>query len=208
MKKVITIAALAVVMLFAGRATAQISIQAGYLTQEHNVNFSAQGQQLMQDQAAWMQGGFIGLTQNLPMFANIALAPGLYVSFSQLDDIRLVTTDGIAGTSDSSATASAISIKVPFFFNLKFGKFFDFGGPTFNVALSTLTNLQSIQNTSDLHYDMGAAVGAGVSFGPFRIYGGYNAGLIDRSKFDYSSSEAWTEAWEGSTVFAGIGLRL
>lgn len=207
MKRAISLLVVAL-MLLAGRATAQISINAGYLTQEHNVNFSAQGEQLMQDGSAWMKGGFVGVTQNLPMFANIALAPGLYVSFSQLDDIRLITTNGATGASDSSASASAISVKIPFFFNLKFGRIFVFGGPTFNVALSTLTNLQSIQNTSDVHYDMGASAGAGILLGAFRIYAGYNAGLIDRANFDYSSQQAWTEAWEGSTFFAGIGLRL
>lgn len=207
MKKVLTIVAAAATMLFAGHASAQVIINAGYLTQEHNVNLGTQGQQLVQDKTAWMQGGFLGITQNLPMFANISLAPGVYVSFSQLDDIRLVAANGGAAA-DTSATASAISLKIPFFFNLKFGKFFIYGGPTFNVALSSLSNLQSVQNTSDVHYDMGAAIGAGLRFGAFRIYAGYNAGLIDRENFDFSNQQAWTEAWEGSTLFAGIGLRL
>lgn len=210
MKRVLSFAAIVAMMLFVGRASAQISINAGYMTQEHNVNFSAQGQQLMQDGSAWMQGGFLGVTQNLPMFANISLAPGLYLSFTQLQDMLLVNADSTSTIqTDTSASASSYSLKVPFLFNLRFGRFFVFGGPTFNVSLSTIKNMQSIPNLiSDPQFDMGATIGAGVKFGAFRIYAGYNAGLIDREHFDYTSSEAWNEAWEGSTFFAGIGLRL
>ena len=198
-------------MLLAGRASAQISINAGYLTQEHNVNFSAQGQQLMQDKDSWMQGGFLGVTQNLPMFANISLAPGLYLSFAQINDMMLINSDSTSTVrqTDTSASASSVALKIPFLFNLRFGRFFVFGGPTFNVSLSTIKNMQNIPNLiSDPSFDMGASVGAGVKFGAFRIYAGYNVGLIDRANFDYRSTEAWNEAWEGSTFYAGIGLRL
>ena len=210
MKRIISFVAVAVMLLLTGQASAQISIQAGYLAQQHNVNIQSEGQQLMQDKAAWMQGGFIGVTQNLPMFANISLAPGAYISFSQVQDMMLFNRDSLSAMfgDSSSVSASSISLKIPFLFNLRFGRFFIFGGPTFNVSLSTVSNLQSINDIMKAHYDMGAAVGAGVRLGSFRIYAGYNAGLIDREHFDYSDREAWSEAWEGSTLFAGVGLRL
>ncbi len=211
MKKVLSILCMAAIMLFASQASAQISIQAGYLAQEHNVNFSALGQQLTQEKDAWMQGGFVGVSQNLPMFANLSLAPGVYLSFAQIQNITLINADttSTAVITDSVASAQDISLKVPFFFNLKFGKFFVFGGPTFNVSLSTIKDMQTIANTiSDPHFEMGGTIGAGVKFGAFRIYAGYNAGLIDRENFDYTSSESWTKAWEGSSFFAGLGVRL
>lgn len=208
MKKVLTIVALATALLIAGRATAQISINAGYMAQEHNVNFCAQGQELVQGKAAWMQGGFAGVTQNLSMFANLALAPGVFLSFSQVQNMLLVNADSTSTVqTDTSASASTVALKVPFLFNAKFGKVFVFGGPTFNVSLSTVNKLQSMPNLiTNPTFDMGASIGAGVYLGVFRIYIGFNAALIDREHFDYRSREAWNEAWEGSTIFAGIGL--
>lgn len=210
MKKVLQIVAVVTALLMAGRATAQISINAGYMAQEHNVNFCAQGQELVQDKAAWMQGGFVGVTQNLPMFANLALAPGVYLSFSQVQNMMLVNADSTSTVkTDTSASASTMALKVPFLFNARFGRFFVFGGPTFNVSLSTVNNMQSIPNLiTDPTFDMGASIGAGVLLGAFRFYVGFNAALIDREHFDYRNGEAWNEAWEGSTIFAGIGLRL
>ena len=208
MRKLISAIGLTAMLLLAGHASAQFSIQAGYLTNEHNVNFQAQGEELMQNKAAWMQGGFIGLTENLPMFANISLAPGVYVSFSQVKDMLLVNADSTAAVrvNDTSASASDLSLKIPFYFNLKFGRFFIFGGPTFNVSLSTIKNMESLPDISKIHYEMGASVGAGVRFGAFRIYAGYNAGLIDRENFDYSNRQAWAEAWEGSSFTIGSGI--
>ena len=154
----------------------------------------------MSQKDQWMHGGFVGISQNLPMFANVSMAPGAYVSLSQMKQVA----DGDVNVS----TTSDFSLKLPFLMNLKFDKVFVFGGPVFNVSLSTIKNLSSVANTSDIHFDMSATVGAGVMLGLFHLYAGFNYALIDHTNFNYSSTEAYTAAWEGSTIIVGLGFSL
>lgn len=198
MKKVLSALLFVVFLLPTWKTEAQVVINAGYILQQHTFNLNIVGDELKQ-QDSWMNGGFIGVSQNLPMFSRLALAPGAYVSFSQ--------AEGLA-KGDDTAYTSDLSLKVPFYLNIKFEKIFVFGGPVFNVSLSTIRNLSSVANSSDIHFDMGATVGAGVMLGHFRLYAGYNCSLIDRENFDYTTVRAYTAAWEGGTFMVGAGYSL
>lgn len=200
MKKILAITALvASIVVLSYNASAQISINGGYICQQHTFNINTLAQEVSQKDQ-WMHGGFVGASQNLPMFANVSMTPGAYISLSQMKQV----VDGDVNES----TTSDFSLKLPFLLNLRFDKMFVFGGPVFNVSLSTIKNLSSVANTSDIHFDMSAAAGAGVRFGLFHIYAGFNYALIDHNNFNYSSAEAYTAAWEGSTIIVGLGFSL
>ena len=83
-----------------------------------------------------------------------------------------------------------------------------FGGPVFNVGLSSLANYKNVADQVDVHFDMGGTIGAGIQFYRFRIFAGYNIALIDREDFSLANKESVKKAWEGSTLFAGVGISL
>lgn len=202
MKRYALIAVLALVgtVLFPTRAQAQLSINAGYILQEHSFNIgSGTLASPVSQEDKWMNGGFAGVSFNMPMVGSLSLAPGAYVSFAQM---KRALDDG------SEPTTSDFALKMPFLLNVTFGKVFVFGGPVFNMSLSTIRNLATVNNSSDLHFDMGFNAGVGAQFGIFHIYTGFNIGLIDHDNFDYASTEAYTAAWEGSTFMVGIGFDL
>ncbi|MBR1549612.1 MAG: hypothetical protein IJ634_03150 [Bacteroidales bacterium] len=197
---IIAVFALAGTFVFPQRAQAQLSINAGYILQEHSFNLGngTLATQVSQEDN-WMHGGFAGVSLNVPMIGNLSLAPGAYLNFAQM---KRTLDDG------SEPTTSDFAFKVPFHFNFSFGKVFVFAGPVFNMSLSTIRNLATVNNSSDLHFDMGFNAGVGAQFGIFHIYTGFNIGLIDHQNFNYASTEAYTAAWEGSTFMAGIGFDL
>ena len=203
MKKTITLAALAVALLLPLHSNAQISINAGYISQQHNLNFSSLTQEFKQKEER-MNGFFLGATLNIPLIGRLSIAPGAYLSYAHM---RQVLERGFNPSTTSAA------IKVPMFacFNFPLGggtKIFIFAGPTFNIGFSSISNMTQSGNTRDLYFDLGGAIGAGAQFGRIRAFLGYNANYIDRDNFNYKSRESYIEAWQGSTLFIGLGLSL
>lgn len=206
MKKTLSIVLLFVAIAGVCRVSAQTGIAAGYLSQQHTFNYKGSLDSLgtLMESDAWLKGGFLGLTQSVPLFGKIGITPGAFVSFAQIKQ---------ALSDTSEFTTSSFMLKVPFLLDYarELGpnsKLFVFAGPVFNVALSTLANFKTVGDQMDIHFDMGGMIGAGIQFYRVRIFAGYNVGLIDRDEFSLANKESVSKAWEGSSFFAGLGVSL
>ncbi len=204
MKKLLSIICLIVALSFGGKATGQLSVNAAYIHQSHTFFYQKDATDGLFDSEAYLNGGMVGVSLNTPIFGQVGLAPGAYLSFASAKQTLADTTD---------FSTSNVNIKVPFYLNFKIplGRTADilvFGGPVFNLGLSTLANYKKVADQMDVHFDMGGTVGAGIQLMRFRFYVGYNVGLIDREDFSLANKESVKKAWEGSTLFAGIGVTL
>ena len=204
MKKILSVLALMGVMLFAGNASAQLSINAAYIHQNHTFFYQKDLTDGLFDNEDYLNGGMIGVSLNAPIFGEVGLAPGAYLSFASA---KQTLSDTI------NFSTSNINLKIPFYLNFKIpmGQIADllvFGGPVFNVGLSTLANYKNVADQMDVHFDMGGTIGAGIQIFRFRVYAGYNISLIDREDFSLANKESVKKAWEGSTLFVGVGVTL
>lgn len=202
MKKIVSVLAIAAAMLVAGGAKAQISINAGYMSQQHKVSIGSLTDEFKQDTA--LNGGFLGLTYNLPLFAGLSIAPGAYVGYTSVSQT--------VANGDFDATTTDISLKVPVLVNLKIDlgdmDLLVFAGPTFDIGVSTIANYSAeSDDVNEFHKNMGGAVGAGIQFGLLRLFLGYNVALLGED-FDITNTEDIKGAFAGSNFFAGLGLRL
>ena len=208
MKKIVSILGMVVLMAAWGRVSAQFSINAAYISQEHTFDYRNGILDSLTQEGLWLNGGMLGVSLNAPLIGKVGIAPGAYLSYAQAKQLISDTT----GASTNPRT-STITLKVPFYLNYKIavGRNADvliFGGPVVNLGLSTLSNYSNVSTQMDAHFDMGATVGAGIQFYRFRIFAGYNIALIDREDFSLANKESVKKAWEGSTLFAGVGISL
>lgn len=203
MKKILSLICLSLALLVTQTTCAQVSINAAYIHQEHTFNYQNGNLDSLLGHVDYMSGGMLGVSLNVPLLGDIGIAPGAYLSFSQAKTM----------VSDSAwnFTTSSVNFKIPFYLNFKvsLGEHSDllvFGGPVFNVGISKLSNFRNVADQVDLHTDMGGTVGVGVQFRHMRFYVGYNADMIDREDFSLANKESVKKAWEGSTIFVGVGV--
>lgn len=187
-------------------ANAQVSVNAAYVHQEHTFNYQNGGLDSLIDNVDYMNGGMLGLTLNASFIGKVGIAPGAYLSFAQAKTM-------VSDTSDHPFTTSTVNLKVPFLLNFKVGigeksDFIFFAGPVFNVGLSKLKDYKNVADQYDLHCDMGATLGVGLQFHRIRLFVGYNIDMIDRDDFSLANKESVRKAWEGSTLFVGLGWTL
>ena len=206
MKKIFLLIGMALAVFSLNMANAQVSVNVAYIHQEHTFNYQNGNLDSLLGHVDYMNGCMFGASLNVPLLGDIGIAPGAYLSFAQAKAL-------INDTSQQSYTTSNVNLKVPFYLNFKIslGEHSDllvFGGPVFNVGISKLANYRNVADQVDLHCDMGGTVGVGVQYRRFRVYVGNNADLIDREDFSLANKESVRKAWEGSTLFAGIGLSL
>ena len=186
-------------------ANAQISINAAYIHQEHTFNYQNGSLDSLVGHLDYMNGGMLGVSINASLLGDIGIAPGAYFSIAQA---KTVLQD-----SAWNFTTSSYNLKLPFYLNFKISlggssELIVFGGPVFNVGLSKLSNFKDVADLVDLHCDMGGTIGVGIQFSFFRVYLGYNVDMIDRKDFSLANKQSVKKAWEGSTLFAGLGISL
>jgi hypothetical protein len=209
MKKTITLIVFAAMCLMAGKATAQLSINAAYIHPEHTFNYQNENALKGMD---FMNGGMLGVSHTVPLIGRLRISPGIYASYAQLKA-------SINESSNAKFTESNINLKMPFLLSLSIPlgistDVFVMGGPVFSMGLSALSNFvnqstnKEVATQMDFHYDMGAALAAGIQFFRFRIFVGYNFDLNDRENITLENMESVSKAWEGSTIFAGVGVSL
>lgn len=189
MKKVIL--TLAVVAAAATSAFAQdLSIGAGYLNSTTTTVASGSS-------AFGMNGFYGGVGAQKDLNDLLGISTGLYYSY-------------LTGTSSASALGGLISgsnkmsehyINVPVQLNLGFDlakgvKLFAFAGPTVNVGLisksvasgsvaghGASTAIDNYADNSNYgRFDVMLGGGAGIKVANFKIFGGYNYGMLDRNK--------------------------
>ena len=205
MKRVLSILILFAALSTLGRVSAQTGIAAGFLTQQHTFNYQNGILDSLSQEKAWLKGGFLGLTQSVPLIGKIGITTGVFAGYGQIKDALADTTNEF--------TTSSFMLKIPSLFDYEFSlgpnaDVFIFVGPVFNVALSFLSDFGSVDRQADLHFDMGGTVGAGIQFYRVRLFVGYNIGLIDRDDFSLADKQSISKAWEGSSFFAGLGVSL
>ena len=204
MKKIVFLAAIISIFgLQLSKTQAQTSINAAYIYQQHTFNYQNGTLDSLIGHVDFMSGGMLGLSQNVELFGLVGIAPGVYISFAEA---KTMVVD-----SSLNFSTSNINLKIPFYLNYTFGLsnhvgLTIFGGPVFNIGLSRLSNYKDVADQVDLHSDMGLSVGVGLQLSRFRIYVGYNADMIDRDDFSLANKQSVKKAWEGSTLFAGIGF--
>lgn len=204
MKKILSLACLVLTLSMSGKVHAQLSINAAYIHQSHTFYYQKDAADGLFDNVDYLNGGMIGVSLNAPLLGRVGLAPGAYISFASAKQTLSDTID---------FSTSNINLKIPFYLNFKIPlshstKVLVFGGPVFNVGLSSLANYKNVADQVDVHFDMGGTVGAGIQFYRIRIFAGYNIALIDREDFSLANKESVKKAWEGSTLFAGVGISL
>lgn len=208
MKKIVSILGMVVLMTAFGRVSAQFSINAAYISQEHTFDYRNGTLDSLTQEGLWLNGGMLGVSLNAPLLGHVGIAPGAYLSYAQAKQLISDTT----GASTNPRT-STITLKVPFYLNYKIpvglnADVLIFGGPVFNLGLSTLSDYSNVSTQMDAHFDMGGTVGAGIQFYRVRLFVGYNIALIDREDFTLANMQSVKKAWEGSTLFVGLGISL
>ncbi len=150
MKKILSIMAVAAVMLFAGKANAQISLHAGY----QSYSMSANGYSVSDD------GFYVGGSYDVQAANSIFVTPGLY--FAYVEDIM------------------DIRIPVLFNYRMNMDQigFGVFAGPTITFGLAG-DAYDSNYGGMD-RFDLGLSFGGLVTFQKFSLEVGYTLGLLER----------------------------
>lgn len=206
--RVLLMAVVALVAMAPRHTAAQVSVNVAYVYQEHTFAYRNGMIDSLRQDGAWMKGGMAGLSLTVPFIGRVGITPGIYLTFAQLNEQMGDSLSGI-----TNPTTSNLNIKMPFFFSYSHPLSMStdlivFGGPVFNLGLSSLANYRNTGTQIDAHFDMGGTVAVGIQFHRVRVFLGYNASLIDRDDFDLANKQSLQKAWEGSTLFVGAGLSL
>ncbi len=215
MKKVFSFVAIAAAMLIAGQASAQMSVNAGFLNCYNNTQTKLTNpltnNEVKTD--SLLNGGigvYAGLSYNIQFTEHWSVAPGVYFNYSGRIEENILTTK----------TTNMVDINIPVLFTYKVDFTNSFGimgflGPNFRYGLSAKSAVKTIATntteTIDLYKensfghspltrpDLGLTIGVGVHFNAFQIQTGFNFGLLDRDP-----SKSTTQNFH--QYFAGVGF--
>lgn len=218
MKKVFAI--LAATVLFAGMASAQLGINVGYAPQTYKTTYTSGS--TSSTSTMNLNGFFVGVNYNMNLTGDLGVSFGANYRMNMGTDNDAVGV-GIAGASvENKYSQSLIDVPVLFNYGLKLTdalKLSVFVGPTISFALAgnthttvTATVLGASSTTesdadwydsnSDLKkLDIGGTIGANLQYNDFRLFGGYNLGLLNTTGADNYTRKA-------SNWFIGIGYSL
>lgn len=216
MKKTLTILAVAVAMLVT--ANAQTGINIAYTPQTIN---STNGN--LHDTIR-LDGIAIGINQNIALSGDLALCVGLQGRYGFASSETTVNL-GILGSATATAAHKQLLIDVPVLLNYGFNlgsnvRLTLFAGPTVSFALmgkTTWSGNASVlgalnlgtdgeddwydDNSNNSRFDIGATIGANLSFNQLRLFAGYNMGLLNLSTADNTTRKA-------AGFFVGVGYVL
>ena len=205
MKKFFAALALVAALFVAGKAQAQISINAGYAPEKFSTNWGNS------TTTSNYQGFFIGITDNFTLSKGIGVAPG--IQFRMNTRSESTTVLGIT----SSTKETQMLLDVPVLFNYGIGINRDlsvtpFVGPMFSFAVSgtTKSSVGSSSTTTKWYgdnsslnpFNINLVFGAALEFNRAKLFAGYRLGLIDQEK----NSDNVTTKTQG--FFVGLGLNL
>lgn len=191
MKKIVTIALAAVMMLAGTNAFAQLSVGAGYLNS--TLNKSNNGTALAPETS---NGFYVGGSYNIHLVKGLGVAPGIYYS---MIGSKQTNSYGALGSLTGNFTEHAVNVPVNFNygFDLRDVKFLVFAGPTFQYGLSSKVKYDVSGIAANLLKAAGLS-STGVLdnykenvYSPFNIYlgGGLGAELAEKLQitvgFDY-----------------------
>ena len=218
MKKVF--AFLAATVLFAGMASAQLGVNVGYAPQTFTSTYTNGNNSTTTTSS--MTGFFAGVNYNAPLTGDLNISVGLQGRFNTSSDTTTATVV-VAGASVENHNTQLL-LDVPVLFNYGFNlssaaKLSVFVGPTISYALSgktkTVTTVTVLgtsttneteadwygDNSNRKNLDVSATLGVVLSYNQFRLFGGYNMGLLNLTSADNTTLKA-------SNVFFGVGYAL
>lgn len=224
MKKIFAMVAVAAGLLFAGNANAQLSINAGYAPQTYKTTYTSSNGNSSTDTLN-MTGFFVGVNYNTNLTGALNVSVGLQGRYNTFSDSSSASFFGLA-SGQVKRTDNQFVIDVPVLFNYGFNldgglKVSVFVGPTLSYAVSGKTTIEGNANvlgfggnTSDEDnwynedktfnrnaLDLSGTIGVSANFNSFRLYGGYNMGLLNTNKKDNYTTK-------GSNWFVGVGYSL
>ncbi|MBR3440077.1 MAG: outer membrane beta-barrel protein [Bacteroidales bacterium] len=191
MKRIITLIAAAVMMTIATNSFAQMQVGAGFL--HSNESISLEGMDLGD---AGMNGGYAGVSYNLPIADNFGIAPGLYYSLLMSNE-----STSFVGV-DLGSKMREHYLNVPVYFNFGFNlgqssKLFIFAGPTAQFGIASTSEISAAGISSgkfdrfkDGNYSRTNVLlggGLGLNISKFQISLGYDQGLFNLNTADDGS---------------------
>lgn len=204
MKKTLSFALVAAAMLIAGKANAQLNVHVGYAPQTYTTTTTVLS--VESEASVSMNGFFIGADFNLPISGDLKVDLGANLRYNTQSE----ETAGIKTTS----TQMLVDVPVLFNYGLELKRdvrISAFVGPTITYALSGNDNKEVLGVSTDFdwygdnsgrsRFDLAATFGLSVDFRDFRLFGGYNLGLLDLAEGDYITTK-------GRNWFIGLGYNL
>ncbi len=217
MKKIFGFVAVAAALLVAGNANAQLGINVGYAPQTYTTVYTNPNNGNQTSSNSEMNGFFAGVNYNMPISGDLCLSLGAQMRYNSDSDEN--TTLGVTTKVDMNQMILDIPILFNYGLNLTSDlKLSAFVGPTVNFAMSGKTTatvtgtpggLLDGETESDWYGDngnyknleLGGTIGLCISYTDFRLFGGYNMGLMNINKNDNYSTK-------GSNIFFGVGYAL
>ena len=219
MKKIFAFVAVAVA--FVGVANAQLGINFGYAPQTYTTTYTSGSNSTTS--STKMTGLFLGVNYNQALTGGLNVSVGLQGRYNSSADTVAANVGNIVGGSVENKH-SQLLIDVPVLFNYGFNlggaaKLSIFAGPTISYALTgktkTITTVTVLGNNSTnegesdwygdnsnrKQLDVSATFGAVFSYNQFRLFGGYNMGLLNLTSADNTTLKA-------SNIFVGLGYAL
>ncbi len=212
MKKVLSIVAVAAMMLFAGKANAQLTVNLGYAPTTLTTTYSGN------DTKMELNGFFVGANYNLNLSGDLNVAVGADFRYNTKTEKSGATVFGVTTTSEVTHTQMLIDIPVLFNYGLSLNsdlRISAFVGPTFSLALSGKTKSDAAiagwggsserdwygDGSDGKKFDIALTFGLELGYRQYRLFGGYNMGLMNLTSADDATVKA--KAW-----FVGLGYAL
>ena len=183
MKKLFTILAVAVMVLLAGKATAQITLHAGYQNASYEMKYGSYSSNVN-------LGGFYGgATYDIDLgMASIYVTPGAELSYCSFKQDVYTYDDETDTETKNQVTLDQIDLRLRLWArwnkNLTEEMVFGiFAGPAINVGLSGKVYDDNYGGLKKV--DLGLTFGAQLRYNKVGFEIGYNLGLLDRAPSEY-----------------------
>lgn len=195
MKKILTAALAAVLMLAGTNAFAQLSVGAGWLNSTLSAKVINKTLGVNEKASDVSNGLYVGASYNIPIAGGFGIAPGVYYSMvaGRADNYKIGTINIATGT--FSEHAANIPINLNWGYGINDVKFLVFAGPTLQFGLSSKYKINTIGGNGEINcykdcgdFNMGrfnvylgGGVGAEIA-NTIQITVGFDYGMIDLFK--------------------------
>lgn len=215
MKKIFSIVAVAAMMLFVGKANAQLTFNLGYAPQNYVTDNNGN------ESTVSLNGLFAGLSKNINLSGDLNVSVGADVRFNFKSESATAGTTGVGASSTKTTSQLLIDVPVLFNYGLKLNSDITisaFAGPTFSyaifgkdkyegnasawgVSVGSNNEVDWYDNTGRGKFDVAVTFGLKLGFQKYSFFGGYNLGLLNLTDQD-------NVTLKGNNWFVGFGYAL
>lgn len=221
MKKIFAFVTVAAALLVAGNANAQLGVNVGYAPQTYNTVYTNGNNSTTTPFE--MNGFFAGVNYNMPLSGDLCLSVGGQIRYNSKTE---ESSGGIGGivTGSTKNAYSQMLLDIPVLLNYGLPltsnlKLVPFIGATISYGLSGNCHWTATGSVLGIggategdvpfygedgnwkNLELGGTIGVCVNFNDFRLFGGYNMGLVNMDKRDNYTAK-------GTNVFFGLGYAL